>query len=551
MRSILYMILGSSTLFLSLESLGQREKRDTSGTGSVDIISNFKPTLRDPLKIQFQTATPATETERPRLVYRIPNQELSIAYQPGTLKPLAYQADSNKGFQTTQFAKVGYGNLRNPYASLALAFGKRLPVHFYGMHQSASGRLPHQEYSFTRAEIGSRLASGQKGEWLGTLLADRQVYHKYGFDNNTPAPLMDSIRQVFHQLGIQLAYRRKQPTASGFYLEPVLDWKRTADRLGNADMHIRLQIPVQYHFNDKISLHLQGLVHWGRIKPVGGAALDQSVYSIHPSLQFIGSVLSAQVGIRPSWDADGMRMYPDLRVKWQRSGKPWLLSMQWTGELQRVGYRELYTVNPWLWMPHEWRNQGKIDRSLHWRYDRRAHWVYELQAGYATLQDAFLFINDTTAAGDGKSFQTLYADRIQNLYAKGKLSYRQSDRLLIRAEAGWNNFHGIKGVEKAWGLLPFEWNLHGTYRFRNQLRIQADVYSWLAPLYLTKGGLPSRTEGAFDVNLGAEMPITRSIRGWLQFNNLLNRSYSRWSQYPAFGFHFVGGVVFSLDKSLF
>jgi hypothetical protein len=88
------------------------------------------------------------------------------------------------------------------------------------------------------------------------------------------------------------------------------------------------------------------------------------------------------------------------------------------------------------------------------------------------------------------------------------------------------------------------------HRFANKLRVQADLYTWFAPLYLTKSGASSRTDGAFDLNLGGQMPITPKISAWLQFNNLLNQSYSRWSQYPVYGFHFVGGVVFSLDKSI-
>lgn len=530
--------------------LSQRDKKDTAGVGSIDIISAFKPTLRDPIKIQFTAATPLPDSSRPKLAYRIPNQELSISYQPGTLKPLAYQSDSNKGFSPAQYVKLGYGSLQNPFLSVGLEFGDRSPLRFYGEHQSASGRLSYQDYSVNSGQLLWQKADRHQGEWLTAVSVDRQVYYKYGFDRSRPQPILDSLRQVFHQFGFQLAYRGKSPARTGWVLAPVLDWKINADGFGNRDMNAQLFVPIEYTFHDRISLHLNGLVHWGRIRPEGKATFDQSVYSLHSSLRFDWPKWGLHAGFRPSWDAAGVHLYPDVQFFWRRSEKPWLFRIQWTGELARTGYCELYTVNPWLWMPDQWRNTGRIDRSLLGQYNRRAHWVYEIQLGYATLQNAFLFVNDTSTTGDGRSFRTLYADRIQNLYAKGKLTYREADRWLVRAEAGWNNYHGIRGAEKPWGLLPFEWNLHAMHRFQNRLRVQADLYSWFAPYFLSKSGLPSRTDGAFDLNLGAQMPITKRIQGWLQFNNLFNQLYSRWSQYPSYGFHFVGGVVFSLDKSI-
>ncbi len=527
----------------------QPGKRDT--TGSVDIISPFKPALRDLIKVQFAATPPAVDTQRTRLAYRIPNQELSIVYQPGTLKPLAYQADSNTGFQSSSFIKLGYGSLRNPFVSGALTFGTKSPVRIYGGHQSATGTLPYQAHSITNGMVTWQLPDRTKGEWMSALAFDRQRFNKYGFDKSLPTPPTDSIRQVFHQIALQLGYRRIEPTATGFYVEPQVDIKFTTDALGNQDLNARLFIPVRYRFNERFALRVEGLAHGGRIKPVNGPGRDQSVYSLNPSLHFTDAAWSIQAGIRPSWDAVGTRLYPDVLFFWNRSTKPWSIRLQWTGELQRVGYRELYTQNPWLWMPAQWRNQGSIDRSLRWQYNRRAHWVYELQTGYQTLHDAFLFTNDTTAAGDGKSFQVVYADRIQNLYLLGKVSYRQSDRWLMRAELRWNNYHGLRGVDRPWGLLPFEWNFHGWHRFANRWKVQADLSSWFAPYFLQKDGQPGRTQGALDLNLGAQVPISRSISGWLQFNNLLNQSYRRWSPYPTYGFHFVGGVVFSLDKSLF
>jgi outer membrane receptor protein involved in Fe transport len=58
----------------------------------------------------------------------------------------------------------------------------------------------------------------------------------------------------------------------------------------------------------------------------------------------------------------------------------------------------------------------------------------------------------------------------------------------------------------------------------------------------------AKLPGATDLNAGLEFRITKNINLWTQFNNIFNKEYRRWNQYPVYGFNFVGGVVFSFDQ---
>src|SRR6476469_5328727 len=60
----------------------------------VNITSTFKPSLKEAAKINFNATPPAADTDKPRLQYNIPNQNLNFSFQPGVLKPLALQADT-------------------------------------------------------------------------------------------------------------------------------------------------------------------------------------------------------------------------------------------------------------------------------------------------------------------------------------------------------------------------------------------------------------------------------------------------------------------------
>src|SRR4051812_43909745 len=86
-----YLFLASGFLLAGLISRAQ----DTSRKKEVNITSTFKPTLKQAAKININAAPPTNDTTRPRLQYSLPNQNLNFAFQPGSLKPLALQVDSN------------------------------------------------------------------------------------------------------------------------------------------------------------------------------------------------------------------------------------------------------------------------------------------------------------------------------------------------------------------------------------------------------------------------------------------------------------------------
>src|SRR3982750_450531 len=77
--------------------------QDTTKQKAVDITSSFKPVLREAAKINFNATPPSADTTKPRLQYDIPNPSLALAYQPGSLKPLALQIDSLGKFISSNY----------------------------------------------------------------------------------------------------------------------------------------------------------------------------------------------------------------------------------------------------------------------------------------------------------------------------------------------------------------------------------------------------------------------------------------------------------------
>ncbi|MGZ3846369.1 MAG: hypothetical protein ACXVBH_09965, partial [Flavisolibacter sp.] len=113
--------------------------QDSTRGKEVNVTSQFKPTLKDAAKINFNPSPPAADSSRPRLQYSIPNQNLALGFQPGSLKPLALEVDSGATWGNESYVKLGYGNLKNPLFQAGVSFGdgKNVGLNIYAKHNSA------------------------------------------------------------------------------------------------------------------------------------------------------------------------------------------------------------------------------------------------------------------------------------------------------------------------------------------------------------------------------------------------------------------------------
>jgi hypothetical protein len=176
------------------------------------------------------------------------------------------------------------------------------------------------------------------------------------------------------------------------------------------------------------------------------------------------------------------------------------------------------------------------------------HFTYSTKVAFNKLNNQPLFINDTSAAGDGKSFQVVNASRINVLNFGGELGYNIEEKFSLLTSLSFNQFTGIKGQDKAWGLIPLELNTALRLQVIKDLWLKGDLFAWTDTRYMKKDGSAGQLNGAFDLNAGLEFRITKNINLWTQFNNIFNKQYQRWNQYPVYGFNFVGGIIFSFDQ---
>ncbi len=540
-------ILIAGTLLVATYSHAQR---DTSKPKSVDITSEFKPSLKNPAKIYFQATPPVADTSKPRLQYNIPNPNLLFAYQPGTLKPLALQIDTSISFANTNYIKAGFGSLRTPYFQAGFSFGdgSTAGANIYAKHVSSQGKRDYQDFSNTEIKLSGFYKTAKNLEWNAMLGVKQDRTFKYGYEPQTLTFQEDSLRQRFQTISARVGMRNINTTAFGINYSPELKIDIFNDHLKNSESNTVLNLPMEKSLNDDFSVTVGLVFDLTRLSPKGKNVVNNNLWYLSPSVSYKSTTFRINAGIRPSWDNGEFKMFPNIHAEIGTADQRFTLQGGWTGHVRKTTFQYLAGQNPWLWVPATLENTWIEERYAGFKGSAGDHFSYSARVGFNQLNNQPLFINDTSAAGDGKSFTVVNADRIKVTNLGGEIGYTVEEKFSFITSLYLNQFSGLRGQPYAWGLLPLELNTALRIQVVKDLWIKGDLFGWSGPKYLRKDGNDANLKGAFDLNAGLEFKVQKNISVWAQFNNIFNKQYQRWNQYPVYGFNLVGGIIFTFDQ---
>lgn len=533
---------------LSVVAVSVMAQKDS--TKAVDITSSFKPVLREAAKINFNATPPTADTTRPRLQYDVPNPSLLLAYQPGSLKPLALQIDSTGAFAGSNYIKAGFGSLRTPYLQAGFSFGdgSTAGINIFAKHVASEGKREFQDFTNTQVKLSGYYKTAQNLEWNASLGMKMDKTYKYGYEPETLVFPQDSIRQRFQTIYGRVGVHNINKTEFGLRYSPEIKIDVFSDNLKNSESNTVVNLPLEKTIGRDFAVNLGVTFDLTRLSIKKQAAFNNTIWYISPSVIYKSPRLRLQGGIRPSWDNKSFKMFPNLLAEIGTDDQCFTFQAGWTGYIRKTTYQYLASQNPWLWAPSTLMNTWIEERYAGFKGAVGDHFTYSAKVAFNKLNNQPLFINDTAAAGDGKSFRIVNAKRINVLNLGGELGYNVEEKFSIISSLTFNQFTGLQGTRKAWGLLPMEWNTALRLQIIKDLWLKGDLFAWSGPKFLEKDGGVGTLAGAFDLNAGLEFRITKNINLWSQFNNILNKEYQRWNQYPVYGFNFVGGIIFSFDQ---
>lgn len=545
MKTLLYILL-----FGSLFTVFSVSAQDTTKRRSIEITSSFKPVLREAAKINFNAAPPAADNNRPVLNYTIPSQNLLFNYQPVPLQPVALQPDSGISWQNSNYIKLGVGNVTIPYIQSGFSFGNR-QNQFYNVfadHYDAKGNLFLQKNNHTSVAATATYKTPKNLEWNGKVGFQADQYFLYGYQPSTLVFTKDQLRQQFQSFGGNLSLRNLVATEYGITYDPGIKisvFSGKNDIRKATEANAVLNVPVQKAIGEYFSVKLGLTADLTNFRPVGASTIQNNLFYLSPSVQYIKNGLHLTAGLIPAWDNKKGSLLPNFMADITTKNQGFTVQLGWIGYYDKGSYERFASINPWITQPTSLLNTRVEERYAGFKGFALDHLTYSAKIGFNTYKNMPLFANDTI---DGKTFVTLYSSSMNALVFHGELGYMQGEDFSATAKLTMNQFSSIKDQDRAWGLLPLEFDVLLRWKIFKDFWLRSDLAVWDGAAYRTLNKDPRKGEGAYDLSAGLEYKLTKRFNLWFQMNNIFNNKYERWNQYQVYGFNVLGGIVFSFNQ---
>ncbi|GAA4331761.1 hypothetical protein [Flaviaesturariibacter amylovorans] len=536
-------LLFSGCLLAALPALAQ----DTTKKREVNVTASFRPTLKESTKLTFGATPPVADTSRPVLQYRIPNQNLVFAYQPGTLKPLALQVDSAVQWDNWNYVKAGYGTQRTPYFETGLSIGdpNKAALNIYGRYTSSKGKIKYQEYSQGGVDVHGVARAGSNHEVTGRLGYTDEQYNRYGYVPATLELPKDSVGIHYQGFRGRVGVRNISRTAYGISYAPELRVETFGNKQGSSETNSYIRLPLRKALENRFEVELTADGQFNSYTSADKVRSSNNWLQVSPSVFVKTAAIYLQAGIRPSWDNGAFKLMPNVVAEVSSPNKEVTLMAGWTGHLRANSFRSLAGYNPWIEAP-DFVNNSRVQEIFGGlRGALTDHFSYLARVGFNTYTNQPLFINDGPT---GRAFAVRYEPSMNALNIHGEIGYAVGERFSLRTVLDVQRYTGVDVNEKAWGLPTLEFNMALRLQVLRDLYVTGDLYAFDGVPYRTVDG-EGKLKGAFDGSAGLEFKIVQNVKLWAQFNNVFNQSYERWKQYPVYGFNFLGGVVFSFPQT--
>lgn len=513
---------------------------------SIDINSSYKPVLKNAVKINFMGSQLPSDTATPKLIYKIPSQNLFYAYSPISLKPLALEQDTNLYLGNRKFLKIGYGNFSTPFLSggISIGDGKKSLLNLTGNYISSKGNIVNQDYRQLNVKAAGSYFF-EKSELYGGLEINANTYHLYGYDHKIFTFKKDSIQQQFQNVSLRLGFKNTQSNNLGINYNPNVELNlfTNKDKINETDAIITLPFDknITENFTAKVVLKADLTDYSTRNLNPNNIKFSNNIVQITPSVNYHNDVIKINAGITPAWNNKKYELMPDIFAELQVKDKIFVLQAGWVGRLVKNSYKNLTEINPYLAPVFSQLNTKETEYYGGLKTSVAKHFNLSVKAGLVQYKNLPFFINDTTT--DNKSFKISNEVSVNNFRIHGDIGYINQDKFSLTAGITFNGYTSMISNDRAWHTMPVEIKSSLRWWAYKTVLIKSDLYIFDGSNYLAKGNKAVSMKGGTDLSAGFEVKINKNFSVWADANNILNSKYERWHNYQVYGANFLGGIL--------
>ena len=516
----------------------------------VTILSAFKPQLKNLAKIDFVNASERNDTGSVRLDYQVPSQNLIFQYRPIPLVPRSFKMDSVALLQRNTTLKFGYGNYFHHFIELDNYFIDKLNnTHSFNVNnESISG--DHHLQSTRKLELNylGDYTFANKGHLLSKIYYQKIGRYRYGLVPDSSLLPLANFKQNSFLTGTTLSWVKAQKNEIGsINIAPTLWYERFEGIEGATNNFIQFNSPfaVDFKMNTRLNFDVSYSMNQFSIRKAGSNT--KYILRLDPNFEFKKFNSVFKIGVSPVLINSELHLYPDIAYKKILKDTNYIFSAGWHALVVNNTYTNLVGQNPWIAVP----NQLEITRqerkfvALNISNGKRLNYGFSLSINDYTNLLLFNKKTKTNLLNNGLYYNSIFENKASTIQLDANLRYQFSDHLLITNNLTYIQFNSLQQNAKPWGILPLEVNSKISWFPNNKFQLNGDLQYFTGPALYNEIALPYDLDNALVLNASMSYKLTPRFTAWVKADNLLDKPYQRWSNYPSLGVQFIAGVVYS------
>ena len=530
-------------------------KLDTVPEKEVSIISAFKPQLKNIAKLNFTKATNKTDTSTTVLNYQVPTQNLSFQYRPISLIPRSYKEKETSFPVNTTNLKVGFGNYNNQFFEATYnAVDENKHSHaFEASFETSNGMQYLQQFNHKNfAYMGSIRINENNSIQTEVFYQNTQRY-RFGLVPDNSSLSLGAYAQPFTHFGTSIKWVNENSKNSliNKLFNPTVKFENFKGLASTNNLWVEMFNPISFTLKGTGKLNLDFSYNYSKYTHTNYSNQNNSIFIIQPSIELNKWNSSIKVGVNPSFTTKEFALFPVVQFSIKLKDTNYLLVANWQTILTNNNYASLSMINPWIAAPATLKitTQEKKALTLFINASKNLQYNFGLSLNDYRNIPFFNRINNVAKSQFfGLQFQPIFEYRAITLEFVTAMRYQLSDQFILKANAKYMQFNSIKENTHAWGILPLNFNGELTWYPSKKWSINGGMQYWSGASFENDAGNAYDLNNTLVLNTSFNYQLTTHLKAWAKGENLLDKKYQRWAEYPSLGVQLIAGIVYSFHK---
>lgn len=527
-------------------------KTDSIPEKVVTIISSFKPQLKNAAKINIVNAVAINDTSSLSLNYQVPSQNLSFQYRPISLTPRSFKNEALKPLENNFSLKVGYGNYLQHLIDINVNLNTTHNTHsIHLLNEAISGEHPLQTYQRWGLNYINKLSFNENNQLYTQFFIQNINRYRYGLVPDSTLLPKTNFEQNFTHFGGSFRLQNKLLSNNNYDLNPILKFENTNGLSNSNNLWLSLNAPIYFKLQNNSKLNFNIEYTFNKFTSSSNVNNNNTLLLLNPSIELNKWDLNVLVGFTPVFSNNIFNVFPKIIVEKKLKDTNFKLVGGWYRIFNNNSLGNILAINPWIASPSEFKIFQKNRKHLDLIVNLSKKINYQLSLSYNDSRNYLLFnryYNSMNTNTNGLFYQALFEHRVKTIEFESTISYRISDQLLLRNYIKYVQFDFLRDNLKPWGILPFEVNSSFIFQPMSKWVFDGSLNYWTGAPFINNNNKAENLKNVLILNTGFQYTLTNKWTLWAKGENLLNKKYERWGDYPSLGVQFIAGIKYSFRK---